>query len=211
MWSRHKDSLQDLAFKGGMKQEDMTVVNRLGLELRELSERMHQSSSSSAAESRSDAEEMEIEEGAGDESVSIGVDEGPRVGGGRKRKTDREDGGCQVQAGGALMKEGVKTINDLPYVALLRVVEILGTPPQDRSVSLATRSHEQEGRAFLSDLTSMRGVCHRWKGMVDGSSIICYQVCECRWPWWKTAGELRANILIVIANKTIGVTRKRAE
>ena len=69
------------------------------------------------------------------------------------------------------------TIDHLPDVALLRIMEFVGTP----------RSHAYsylDGvfSRFLCDLSSMMGVCRRWNRVVRHSGI-WKDVCEWRWPW----------------------------
>ena len=45
MWSRHRDVLQSLAYGGDIKEEEARVVDRMGAELRDLSEALRSSSS----------------------------------------------------------------------------------------------------------------------------------------------------------------------
>ena len=78
-------------------------------------------------------------------------------------------------------RERVKvTIDAVPDVALLRVVDMLGTPPRDTE-DVFNPSYPES----LRDLGSMAAVCHRWNKVV-GCSGVWKEVCKWRWPWMQS-------------------------
>ena len=75
------------------------------------------------------------------------------------------------------------TIDHLPDVALLRIMEMLGTPRRQTYGYL-----DSAFTFFMSGLTLMTGVCRRWNRVIRHSGI-WKDVCEWRWPWLRMCGE----------------------
>ena len=97
----------------------------------------------------------------------------------RRKHHDDKGGEASVMRGGDGGKKVIHhkvTISAVPDVALLLVVEMVGTPPQDNSGCLGSLNSNTSDRAFLSDLMSMRGVCRRWKGVWRGV-VVCGRRC----------------------------------
>ena len=71
------------------------------------------------------------------------------------------DGGGQAREGE--QAEVTVTVESLPDVVLMRVVDFLGSPPVTRP---GNGSDHMRWAGFLSDLTSMAQVCGRWARVV---------------------------------------------
>lgn len=100
-----------------------------------------------------------------------------------------EEGGAAAVAGEA----GRVTVESLPDVVLMRVVEALGSPPVTRP---GYGSDHMRGAGFLSDLTSMAQVCSRWSRVVRSSGVWA-AVCEWRWPWLASEGGGEVGALLL--------------
>lgn len=72
-------------------------------------------------------------------------------------------------------KKKHKSITRMPDVVVMRVVDMLGTPPPQPESKMLPAT-------FLADVTSMAQVCHQWNRIVR-SSTVWKATCEWRFPW----------------------------
>ena len=105
----------------------------------------------------------------------------------RTRKTDEEikkgnnpqdeDDMKGTTGTGAAGRVGVKVVvDDLPDKVMHHVVDFLAIPESDDD------QRYPGSYSYLSNLTSMAQVCHRWKKVVRSSGV-WKVICEQRWPW----------------------------
>ena len=80
------------------------------------------------------------------------------------------------------------SIDCLPDVVWMRILELLGTPVAVDDPDHDEDQHYLNPMECVSDVCAMSQVCHRWKKMVR-SSELWKESCEWRWPWMTTANQ----------------------